>query len=192
MRRKSDIRRSALARRDALSPLEIRRRSEAASSRLTELGEFQRARTVVFFLSFGSEIDTLPAVRAALASGTRVAAPRADPDSRGLQPCEIRDIDSDLAPGAYGIREPVDGCRPVPADEIDAVLVPAAVWGEDGYRIGYGGGYYDRFLRKVPRAVRIGFGLEVQVLPQVPHEEHDLPVDVLVTDTKVRRFTRRR
>ena len=77
----------------------------------------------------------------------------------------------------------------MPLDEIDAVIVPAAVWGEDGYRVGYGGGYYDRFLLRVLSAVRIGFGLELQVVPAVPHEEQDLPVDVLVTDAGVRRFT---
>ena len=64
----------------------------------------------------------------------------------------------------------------------------AAAWGADGYRVGYGGGYYDRFLAQAPRAVRVGLGLEVQVVPSVPHGPQDLPVDVLVTDARVRRF----
>jgi len=97
-----------------------------------------------------------------------------------------------LAPGAHNIHEPRPHCRPVPLGEIDAVIVPAAVWGEDGYRIGYGGGYYDRFLDRLPSAVRIGFGFEMQVVPEVPRSDNDLPVDILVTDARVRRFPRAR
>ena len=144
----------------------------------------------MFFVSFGSEIDTLPAIRSALAAGKRVAAPRADPQARALEPCEIRNPGTDLALGAHNIREPRAHCRPVPLEEIVVIIVPAAAWGEDGYRVGYGGGYYDRFLLQVPSAIRIGLGLEVQVVPEAPHGEHDLPVDVLVTDKGVRRFAR--
>lgn len=144
----------------------------------------------MFFVSFGSEVDTLPMIGQALAEGKRVAAPRADPETRKLTAWEIQDIGADLAPGAHGIREPKAHCDPVRVDEIEAVLVPAAAWGEDGYRVGYGGGYYDRFLGRLPRAWRIGLGLEVQVVPLVPHGGHDLPVQVLVTDAAVRRFGR--
>ena len=76
-------------------------------------------------------------------------------------------------------------------DEIDVVIVPAAVWAEDGFRVGYGGGYYDRFLDLIPRASRLGLGLELQVVPGVPHGSHDLPVDVLITEARVLRFPRR-
>ncbi len=144
----------------------------------------------MFFVSFGSEIDTLPMIETALAQGKRVAAPRADPDERELLPCEIRDTGGDLAPGAHNIREPRGHCRPVALDEIDVVIVPAAVWSEDGYRVGYGGGYYDRFLPRLPRARRVGLGLEMQVVPRVPHGPRDQPVHVLVTEAGVRRFAR--
>ena len=72
--------------------------------------------------------------------------------------------------------------------QIDAVVVPAVVWGEDGYRVGYGGGYYDRFLARLEGARSIGLGLEMQVVPRVPHGPNDVPVEVLVTDARVRRF----
>jgi len=191
MKCKSDLRRAVIARRDALPRDEIAQASAAAAGHLFSLPEFAAARTVMFFVSFRTEIDTLPLVERALAAGKRVAAPRADPASRSLLPCEIRDLGRDLAPGAYGIREPKAGCLPVKLADVDAVLVPAAVWGEDGYRLGYGAGYYDRFLVQMPRACRIGLGLEVQVVPEVPHGEHDLPVDILVTEAGVRRFAHR-
>ena len=181
-----------MARRDALSPDEIRRKSAAVGSHLLELPEFQRARTVMLFVSFGSEIDTLPIIEQALRNGKRVAAPRVDRLTRALIPCLITDQANDLAPGAYGIREPQGHCLPVPIDEIDVVIVPAVVWGEDGYRVGYGGGYYDRFLARVPHAVWIGLGFEMQVESDVPHESTDLKVDMLVTESQIRRFDDRR
>ena len=191
MKCKSDLRRSTLAHRDNLSAQEIRRRSAAASSHLFGLPELRVAHTIMFFVSFDSEIDTVPMIQTALAQGKRVAAPRALPQSRKLTPCEIRSIAQDLAPGAHDIREPRAHCQPVAPEEIDIVIVPAAVWGEDGYRVGYGAGYYDRFLSRVSPEKRVGLGFEMQVVPQVPRGPHDLPVDVLVTEAGVRRFARR-
>lgn len=190
MKCKSELRRAVLARRGALSPQEIRLRSAGAGSRLFSLPEFKGAGMAMFFVSFGSEVDTLPMIRRALAEGKRVAAPRAEPERRELVPCEIGDLEGDLARGAHGIRQPRAHCRPVGLEEIEVVLVPAAVWGEDGHRVGYGGGYYDRFLARLAGAKRIGLGLEVQVVGEVPHGEHDLAVEVLVTEARVRRFGR--
>jgi 5-formyltetrahydrofolate cyclo-ligase len=190
MKSKSHLRRTVIARRDELPPHEIRRLSEAASSHLFALSEVRSARTVMFFVSFGSEIDTVPMIHGALSEGKTVAAPTAEPATRTLAPREVRDVAADLAPGSHGIREPQTHCRAVALGEIDAVIVPAAVWSEDGYRLGYGGGYYDRFLASVPNAVRIGLGMEMQVVRDVPHGPRDLPADVLVTETGVRRFRR--
>ena len=188
MKCKSDLRRAVLEERKRLPAQEIRRRGEAAGSHFVGLPEYARARVVMFFVSFGSEIDTRPMIRQALADGKRVAAPRAEPRSRRLVACEIQDPEQDLAPGAHDIREPKDYCPEVAPESIDVVVVPAAVWGEDGYRVGYGAGYYDRFLGEVEGAARVGLGLELQVVREVPHDSHDLPVDMLVTETGVRRF----
>jgi 5-formyltetrahydrofolate cyclo-ligase len=188
MKCKSTLRRDVLARRNQLPPDEIRRLSEAASSRFFGLPEVTAAQVVMFFVSFGSELDTLPMIRRALAEGKGVAAPQTDPATRKLTPRDIRDLDKDLARGAHSIREPRPRCPEVDLSAIDVVVVPAAVWGQDGYRVGYGGGYYDRFLARLKGAVRIGLGLEMQVVAEVPHGPRDLPVDILVTDARVRRF----
>lgn len=188
MKCKSHLRRAVLDERKRLPAQEIRRRGEVAGSHLAGLPEYAAARVIMFFVSFGSEIDTRPMIRRALADGKRVAAPRAEPGSRKLIPCEIRDPEQDLAPGAHDIREPKDHCPEVAPESIDVVVVPAVVWGEDGYRVGYGAGYYDRFLGEVEGAARVGLGLELQVVREVPHDAHDLPVDMLVTETGVRRF----
>jgi len=188
MKCKSDLRRAVILRRDALAPAESAQCSARAAEHLLSLPEVQQAHTVMFFVTFGSEIDTVPMIFRALRDGKRVVAPRADPIRRELTPCQVRDPDCDFVLGAHHIREPAAHCPAIPLDEIEVVIVPAAVWAEDGYRIGYGGGYYDRFLPRLPHAVKIGLGLEVQVVGEVPHQEHDLPVDMLVTDAGVRRF----
>lgn len=192
MKCKSSLRRAVIQRRDSLPPQEIRRLSARAADRLFSLPEIRSAAVIMFFVTFGSEVDTVPMLRRALRAGKRTLAPRADPARRELTPCQVVDLDRDLVVGSYGIREPAPHCPVVPLDEIDAVLVPAAVWSEDGYRIGYGGGYYDRFLARAVRAVRIGLGFELQVAPEVPRGEHDLPVDILVTEAKVRRWPDRK
>jgi 5-formyltetrahydrofolate cyclo-ligase len=190
MKCKSDLRRTVLSRRGSLPSGEIARCSALAADHLLSLPEFAHAGTVMFFVSFGSEVRTLDMIERALEQGKRVAAPRADPGSRELVPHELRHPEQDLEPGAHNIKEPITSCPAIPLDEVEVVIVPAAVWGEDGYRVGYGGGYYDRFLQRVPGAVRIGLGLEMQVVAGTPRQCHDLPVDILVTETGIRRFPR--
>jgi len=191
MKCKSELRRAVLTRRDALPSAERLRRSQAAAERFLSLPEFLRAQVVMLFVSFGSEIETRPIITAALAQGKRVVAPRADPRRRALTPCEVGDPERDLAPGAHGIDEPRPHCPCVDLSEIDVVAVPAVAWSEDGYRLGYGGGYYDRFLPEVGGALAVGLGLELQVVPGLPRGAHDQPVDMLVTEARVRRFRRR-
>jgi 5-formyltetrahydrofolate cyclo-ligase len=192
MERKRELRPLLLAQREALSAEERTARSAAAGERLFSLPEFRAAQAVMFFVSFGSEIATLPMISRALAEGRQVAAPRVERASRRLMPYAVRDLPSDLTPGVYGILEPKPDRLPVPLDRIDVVIVPAVAWDEEGFRVGYGGGYYDRFLLQVGQAARVGLGFELQVLPEVPRSAEDLPVDVLVTDKTVRRFPRRR
>ena len=191
MKCKSELRRAVLTQRNALPLTERLRRSQAAAERFVALPEFIQARVVMLFVSFGSEIETRSIITAALAGGKRVVAPRADPQRRALTPCEVRDLDRDLSPGAHGIDEPRPHCPSIDLAEIDLVAVPAVAWSDDGYRLGYGGGYYDRFLPEVGRALAVGLGMELQVVPRLPRGAHDQPVEMLVTEEHVRRFRRR-
>lgn len=188
MERKRELRGAILKPRDALSADEIAARSAAAGKRLLSLSEVSAARLILFFVSFGSEIDTVPMISRSLAAGKRIAVPRVERRARKLMPYEVRDLQSDLEPGAYGILEPKPDRPPARLDEIDVVIVPAVAWDEEGFRVGYGAGYYDRFLPEVPQAVRIGLGFELQVRSDVPRGPNDLPVDILVTEAAVRRF----
>jgi 5-formyltetrahydrofolate cyclo-ligase len=187
---KRELRKVILAARERLSEEMRARLSGHAKDRLLPLPCFQQAKTILFFRSFGTEIDTGPMMAGAREAGKRVVLPRIAPERR-LDLCEVRS-EADLEPGPMGILQPGPNCPLVPDAEIDLVIVPAVAWDGEGYRTGYGGGYYDRLLERLPQAVTVGIGFELQVVERVPREPHDRSVELLVTDREVRGFDRKR
>jgi len=178
------VRRAALARRDALAPAARARLSRRIARRVAALPEFRRASTVMAYATFRSEVDTAPLIAAALAKKKRVLLPRTVVEGRALEPREFAP-GALLVAGAYGIPEPPpDAPRADPAD-IDLVIVPGACFDEGGNRLGYGGGYYDRFLPRAGRAATVGVAFEAQVVPAVPPAEHDVPLGAVVTERRV-------
>ena len=137
------------------------------------------------YMSFGGEFDTSQWVAAVRASGRRLVLPRVDGASRAIRIHEVRDLQRELAAGVWGIREPrVDLCPEVPASEVGLVLVPGVAFTRRGERLGYGGGYYDRFIRDLgsPRPALVAAAFELQVLEELPISERDQRVDLLVTE----------
>ena len=96
----------------------------------------------------------------------------------------IIDFDSLIPSGRFGILEPIELAK-ITYKSIDMVLVPGVIFDKNGYRLGYGLGYYDRFLNKLPKAVKVGLCFDFQVMDKVPREEHDIPVDYIVTDKEI-------
>jgi 5-formyltetrahydrofolate cyclo-ligase len=141
---------------------------------------------VLLFAGFGSEVDTGDLLRESLRMGKRLVLPRVDPETRRLQLREVRSLDADLAPGTWGIPEPIpDRCPEVALDDVDFVLVPGVAFDRQLRRLGYGGGYYDGVLAAVGgRAPAIAVGFGMQVVAQVPADEHDVCVPVLITETE--------
>src|SRR4030042_3316622 len=154
MTEKREIRKRILMLRNAMPPGSIAEKSGEIVRRLTELREIRDSSTLMVFLSFGSEVLTDDLIRWGWEEGKRIVVPLCRPEGLELTPCRI-DGFAELEAGHYGIREPKAArLRVVPPGEIDAVLVPAVAFARRGYRVGYGGGYYDRFLPKTPRGAR--------------------------------------
>ena len=184
---KAALRREILARRDAVDPAERARRSVAALARVTSLDVFRRARAVLGYASFRTELDTRPFLAEVLRSGRMLALPRVDRAARRLTLHQVRDLAADLQPGTWGIPEPVpDRCRPIVPGEIDFVLVPGVVFDPAGGRLGHGGGYYDRLLGPWPPPVPplVAAAFDLQVVPAVPVLSTDRRVDLVVTETR--------
>lgn len=130
------------------------------------------------------EVDPLPFVRDLLARGIEVAFPSVE-KGRGLVARRVRDL-SELLPGAFGIPEPPPECPSVDPREIGLVLVPALTFDRRGFRLGYGGGYYDRFLPLLrPEAVTVGLAYDRLLWDLLPVEPHDRPVRWVVTENRL-------
>lgn len=171
--------------RRALDPEMLLRDSAAICSRLLELPELRRARTVFCYVSCGGEVETHRLIGHLLKQGKTVLVPRCG--ARGLMDCVPITSLGDLRPGAYGILEPPSGAPAVPAASVDFAIVPAVACGLDGSRLGQGGGYYDRFLQQTGCDFA-ALCTEAFLLPCVPCEAHDRNMKIIVTQQRVLRF----
>jgi len=179
------IRRRARAAREAMGPGERRGASTRVTRALLRLDAVRSARVVMAYAAFRGEVDLSAFVEELLASGVRVVLPRTLVEERRLEPYPVGNLD-ELEPGAYGIPEPPARGKPVPPALIDVVIVPGVAFDPRGNRLGYGAGYYDRFLSTIPpHTVAVAPAFEVQVVEGIPARPDDVPVDVIVTETRV-------
>ena len=175
---KSKLRKKYLEMRNALSDSERSQADAVIFDRLTMLPEYIAADTVFTYVSVGSEADTRRIINHALGNNKSVAVPKCI-DNRIIEFYYINSLD-DLSPGAYGIPEPREGLKP--AENLSGIcLVPALLFDCDGYRIGYGGGYYDRYLSSF-KGTKVGVAYTDFIANSVPHGRFDLAVDVLITE----------
>lgn len=184
---KSSLRSNYLAARRAI-PVRTRLESDSSiEAALAAFPLFAEAPLVLAYVSRGAEVGTRALIARLLAAGRRVAVPRTDLAAHALSFHEIRSFD-ELAPGAMGILEPaaeaprLDG----PAPLVGSVcLVPGLVFDGAGHRVGYGGGYYDRFLAFYP-GHKIGLARTTMLSSNpLPTDGHDVPVDFIATEGSV-------
>jgi 5-formyltetrahydrofolate cyclo-ligase len=184
--RKRALRSTLIAERARLSPEEREQRSRRIAERAEKLEAVAGGRLVALYAPLGTEVDALELAR--LLGGLRTVYPRTVPGSRRL--AFARCAPRDLVRGPLGAREPPADARQVDPGDIQCVVLPGIGFSLDGYRLGRGGGYYDATLRDNPGASRIALAFDVQLLPEVPHEPHDVRLDAVVTETRTLTFPR--
>lgn len=185
MNGKREIRKRILGLRNSLSSEEMTAGSDKIVARLMRSEEIRKASTLMVYVSFGSEVVTDGLIRWGWGKGKRIVVPFCHPESREMTACRIGGFD-ELEISHYGIRAPKAGdLRPVSRGEIDAVIVPAVAFDRRGYRIGYGGGYYDRFLPECPHAAKIGAAFACQIIDEVPADLYDVAMDYIVTEEEI-------
>lgn len=182
---KRALRNEILTRRLMLSREANAEYSRRIAEHVAGMTAFIDSSTIMAYWPFRNEVDTSLLVRTALASGKRVVLPRTIKQERRLAPHIISDVERDLRPGAYGIMEPLPDLPEAKPEEIGLVIVPGLVFDRAGNRIGYGGGYYDRFLPQLTRAAKVAVAFSLQIVPRVPFDERDRPVDYVVTEDEV-------
>ncbi len=172
--------------RDSLTAEEISAKSEAVAGQLVKLPFYREARTIMFFLTFRSEVDTRGIVEESIRCGNRVLIPKMLTRERKLISSELLDLEKDLAPGPFNIPEPrLEALRPVDPGQIDLLIVPGVAFDLQGNRLGYGGGYYDRFFERLrPGVPLVALAFELQLVEQVPVEPWDRRMDWVVTERR--------
>lgn len=179
-RRKQELRRYMLNLRNSLNREEMVKASSIIQEKVLETDEFNSSGIVGLYSPIGSEVDTSTLAKHLIESCRVLAYPRIE-DKYTMVFARVRDPVIDLTLGRYGILEPLDSCEMV---KPDLIIVPGLVWDEHGYRIGYGKGYYDRYLRRNPDAAMIGLAYDFQVLSSIPHSEMDVRVKLIVTERR--------
>ncbi len=187
---KRDMRLRAAALRDAMTHEERRAKSEEIEERLFGHAPFAAAQTAMFYVSFRSEVETGSMIRRALKEGKRITVPSVDVRKRLLIPSEVKDCDAELCAGAYGILEPrPEFLRPVPLKEIDFVVAPGLAFDRRGNRIGYGAGYYDRFIATLrPGAHVAALAFSCQIFDVIPNSVNDKKINAIITENGIIEF----
>ena len=146
------------------------------------LPQYQNTDLLLAYVDAKREVETRLLMERAWKDHKKVAAPRVDGD--GIMDYYYINSLDDLDPGSFGIMEPKMDC-PICEDENGLMLMPGVAFDEHCHRVGYGGGYYDRYLEKHPDIVHIALAFEFQVFPEVPFEAHDILPQMIVTETRM-------
>ncbi len=180
---KGQIRRRMLRERLALSPLEVQEHGATVRNLLQKTDVYRSAQCLGCYVSVKNEVDTRGLIRAALQERKRVGVPVTRTAGEMIHRA-IRSI-ADLRPAGFGLLEPPgEGSLEIPPDAFDLIVVPGLAFDRRGNRIGFGAGYYDRFLVRTP-ALRVALAYDFQVLEHLPTDPHDTPVDFLITEAGV-------
>jgi 5-formyltetrahydrofolate cyclo-ligase len=181
---KVQLRRRLLAHRAALSKVEICQKSAAIAAHVCGMSRFQTSQTLMVYMALPYEVQTGAIVAAARQRQKRVVMPMIRDRQLVVVDCPAEM--AQLRPGPYGILEPYGTYTVVQPEEIDCVLVPGVGFDTHGGRLGFGQGYYDRFLRQLPCTASYGgLAFSIQMVPHVPRLWHDVCVHFLVTEQGV-------
>lgn len=173
---KKVLRREIADKKRAMTQQEIQEKSTALAEKFFETPQYRNAKTVYGYLPYNQEVRTTPILAQALKDGKKVAVPKVYGDT--MRFIYLEDLQA-VASGYAGIPEPVaDG--PVAEDETALVLMPGLAFDQDGHRMGYGGGFYDKFLAQEQNHPTVALCYDFQILENIPTEQYDIPVDCVL------------
>lgn len=158
--------------------------SRAITDTLINIDDVKNAECIMIYLSSFNEPDTFGLLNLMQDSGKKIIVPVSDTDTFTITPSLITSV-SDLIRGAYGIYEPSE-IIPVHINEIDVALIPGIAFSKNRDRLGFGKGYYDRFLAEFT-GTKIGIGYDFQIRNNIPVSDHDVKMDLIVTEKRIYR-----
>ncbi|MEK6808554.1 MAG: 5-formyltetrahydrofolate cyclo-ligase [Nanoarchaeota archaeon] len=175
---KTFLRKSILEKRNALLQKDVISNSNRIKERLFKRKEFINANCVMFYVSFGHEVNTHEMIKDSL-NKKFVLVPKIF--GNDIKPCKLKDF-SDLSLNKHKILEPISSID-VFNGVIDLIIVPGIAFDLRGYRIGYGKGYYDRFL-KTRNTLKIGLAFELQIIKEIPIHNNDVAIDMIISERR--------
>lgn len=184
---KKNIRKKMLDTRKQISAEEIDKLSEIIIDSLTKLSIYRESKNVMLYLSFGNEVDSYRLIERCHRDGKKTIVPVCKKEGVRIIPSELIDVEEELKQSKFGYMEPKEEfIRPLDLEEIDIIIIPGISFDKRCYRIGYGAGYYDRFLAKSNyRIPTIGVAFDFQIIDNVPVEDFDIPLDYIITEKRI-------
>jgi len=183
---KKELRKIVLKERKKLNKDEVNSLSEKIISYLIKMKEFKQSETIMVYLSFKEEVDTFNLIYKMQDLGKKVVITYTDKKENVLIPCKLIDLEDSLEKNPFGYLEPKeDSIEKVSPSEIDLIITPGLAFDKKGNRVGYGGGYYDKLLTSTPQATKVAVSYDFQIFSEVPNEKFDIPVDYIVTPTRI-------
>lgn len=175
-----------LEKRKKLSLLEVQGKSHQINQQLLFLSAYQCAKTILTYLPIRNEPDTLPTINNAWQQKKQVLVPVTQAGNKTLLLSKLENL-NELTRGMYDLLTPKpDYLRPVNPDTVDICILPGLAFDRKGFRLGYGGGYFDRFLPKLRSdCLKIALAYDFQILDYLPRTEFDLPVEIIITESSV-------
>lgn len=184
---KKDIRKKILETRKGMDPMEVDRLSHRIISSLLKVTEFKNSKNVMAYLSFDNEVDSQELIKYCKEQGKRIFIPYCKKEGYKMIPTEIKDIKKEVIRNKFGYMEhKLEYLRPANIEDMDIIILPGVAFDKKCYRIGYGSGYYDRFLKNVKDKIpTIGLSYDFQILSTVQVEDFDVPLDYVITEKRI-------
>jgi len=180
--KKNELRANAQMVRDDISEIEKKKLDSMIAQYVLTWELYKKTDYIFCYVSFRSEVDTFFILSHALEVGKVVAVPKVDRDARIMRAYLLKDLKKELTPGSYSILEPIPFCPEADYSKIGLIIAPGLAFTRGGDRLGYGGGYYDRFLKSHAKIPICALTYERMIYNYLPVKENDVPVDYLITE----------
>jgi 5-formyltetrahydrofolate cyclo-ligase len=187
MIKKKIVRDGILLLRKKMTKEEVQQKSQAILEQLIQLKEYKDSSCVSIYLSFANEVDTFMIINKMKSHGKKIVIPYTDASRVELIPVYLEDPSKDLTMSAFGYPEPIfERAVKAQIEDIDLVIVPGVAFDVTKNRIGFGKGYYDKYLSKMrPEVKKIAVAYDYQVLESIPSEDHDVKMDYVMTESRI-------